>query len=100
MVSELPGATESPRGRAAGCLAFDHDCPGTGQDSRRVLVAEDNPVCRVLIMRQLASLGYRADAVGDGEGVLTALARRAYGLILMDFNIPHIYVYASTKHIR
>ena len=72
-----------------------------GQTARlRILIAEDNPLNRKLLLNMLASLDYEADSVDDGPDVLEALARKAYDLILMDCQMPGMDGHEVTQHIR
>lgn len=70
-----------------------------GRDAR-ILVAEDNPVNRELIRRQLAQLGYRCDLCEDGRAALEALRKHRYDLLLSDCQMPHIDGYALARQIR
>jgi PAS domain S-box-containing protein len=67
---------------------------------RLILLAEDHPVNREVILRQLRFLGYAVDAVEDGAQALAALAKTRYGLLLTDCNMPVMDGFALTEAIR
>lgn len=66
----------------------------------RILLAEDNPVNRRMVVLMLKKLGYKADSVGNGLEVLQALERQSYDLILMDVQMPEMDGMEATKEIR
>lgn len=66
----------------------------------RILVAEDNPLNRRVIVLQLERLGVRAEAVGDGRQALEALERHPYDLVLMDCQMPILDGFAATRELR
>ncbi len=68
--------------------------------SKRILVAEDNPVNKRVAQHLLARLGCRADLVGNGLEVLDALARQPYDIILMDVQMPELDGYQATRQLR
>ena len=65
-----------------------------------VLLADDYDVNRLVLLSQLESLGYRADAVANGEEVLRALHAREYDVVLMDVRMPVIDGVEATQRIR
>ncbi len=65
-----------------------------------VLVADDHPTNREVILRQLAILGYSADAVNDGQQALDALAQTDYALLLSDCHMPVVDGFELTDRIR
>ncbi|WP_042691170.1 ATP-binding protein, partial [Azospirillum sp. B506] len=72
---------------------------------RLILVAEDNPVNRKVLLMQLQALGYAAEMAPGGAEALAALdamrqGRRHYALLLTDVQMPEIDGYELTRRIR
>ena len=66
----------------------------------RVLVAEDNPVNREVVLAMLQNLGCRTELVDDGREALDALAREPFDLVLMDCQMPVLDGFAATAAWR
>ncbi|MDR0184019.1 ATP-binding protein [Lysobacter arvi] len=66
----------------------------------RILVAEDHPINRAVIGRQLESLGYSYAMATNGEEALAELGRTHYDLLLTDCHMPVVDGYALTRAIR
>ncbi len=68
-----------------------------GQD---ILVAEDNPINRLVVSRMLERLGYRVHAVPDGQAAVDALGVAHFAAVLMDCQMPILDGYDATRAIR
>lgn len=66
----------------------------------RVLVAEDSPVNRAVILKMLDVLGTDAVCVGDGASAVEAWQQGAYDVILMDCQMPWMDGLQATQRIR
>ncbi|NPV61064.1 MAG: PAS domain S-box protein [Methanotrichaceae archaeon] len=66
----------------------------------RILLAEDNICSQRVTLSMLKKLGYRADAVANGQEALEALERQHYDLILMDVKMPVMNGLEATRAIR
>ncbi|WP_029009867.1 hybrid sensor histidine kinase/response regulator [Azospirillum halopraeferens] len=67
---------------------------------RLILVAEDHPTNRQVILRQLALLGYAAEVAGDGREALERWRTGRYALLLTDCQMPEIDGFGLTRAIR
>jgi signal transduction histidine kinase/DNA-binding response OmpR family regulator/HPt (histidine-containing phosphotransfer) domain-containing protein len=74
--------------------------PAIGGRSRRVLVAEDQPVNWMLVQRLLGKRGVATVNAVNGREAVEMLATTRYDLVLMDCQMPLLDGYAATREIR
>ncbi len=67
---------------------------------RLVLVADDTPTNRDVILRQLRALGYAGEAVNDGIEARDALQQKTYGLLLTDCHMPNMDGFTLARTLR
>jgi PAS domain S-box-containing protein len=78
------------------------DATQAARQGRLVLVAEDNPINRLVIEHQLRRLGLACCVAGDGAEALAQWRAHPerYGLLLTDLEMPQLDGYALTAAIR
>ncbi|WP_168220372.1 ATP-binding protein [Azospirillum thermophilum] len=97
-VGDLPPAGP-PALPASGLDSGDLD--RAHQEGRLILVAEDNPINRKVLLMQLHSLGYAAELTAGGAQALAALdGPRRYAMLLTDVQMPEIDGFELTRRIR
>ncbi len=94
VLAALGGATGLPAAAASA------DCSRRLPGSFRVLVAEDNPVNRMVIQRLLEKAGHSVAVARNGGEVLDMLRTGSYDLILMDIEMPEMDGFTTTAAIR
>ncbi len=69
-------------------------------DRLRVLLAEDDPGCRLIAARSLERRGHTVRAVENGREALKALARGRFDVVLMDIQMPEMDGLTAVTAIR
>ena len=67
---------------------------------KRILVADDNDINRLVACKFLQKLGYETGVARNGMEAVDALAREAYDAVLMDCEMPEMDGYEATRVIR
>jgi len=68
--------------------------------SLQILLAEDNPVNQLLVVRLLEKWGHKVVIASNGRKALEALTREPYDLVLMDVQMPEMNGWEATRAIR
>ncbi len=66
----------------------------------RILLAEDNPVNRKVVLAQLARAGLGAEVAVDGREAVEKISVQTFDVILMDVHMPRLDGLAATREIR
>ena len=73
---------------------------GRLDEGPRVLVVEDHPVNREVLVRQLKLLGIAADSAENGIDALAAWAPARYAVVLADVHMPHMDGHELARRLR
>src|SRR6516165_3056289 len=73
---------------------------GARSEGPRVLVVDDHPVNREVLVMQLSLLGIAADSASSGVDALAAWARTRYAAILLDIHMPRMDGHELTRRLR
>ncbi|WP_052389102.1 PAS-domain containing protein [Belnapia moabensis] len=74
--------------------------PQTLEGLPRLLVADDHPVNREVLLRQLEVLGLSADVAEDGAAALKLWQARRHGILLLDLHMPELDGFGLARRIR
>jgi PAS domain S-box-containing protein len=77
-----------------------HERPSSWHGAGRVLIADDEPSNRAVLVAMVQSLGPAAEAVANGREAAEAVANGTYDLVLMDWEMPEMNGVQATRAIR
>jgi signal transduction histidine kinase/CheY-like chemotaxis protein/HPt (histidine-containing phosphotransfer) domain-containing protein len=95
--AEVPLATRS---RAVGARRSKPTRADAEREGSVLLLAEDHPVNRQVLMRQLDMIGFHVDVAEDGAIAFERFVAGRYAAVLTDLNMPGLNGYELTKAIR
>ena len=70
------------------------------EEGSLVLLVDDHPTNRMLLVRQVSMLGYAAESAENGAVALEMWRSGRYGLVITDCNMPEMDGYELTRCIR
>ena len=96
-------ASELAQRELQGLLARSRTAPApeqAAQEGTLVLVVDDHPTNRMVLGRQLNSLGYAVETAADGREAFEAWKTGRYGLVVADCNMPGMSGYDLVRALR
>jgi CheY-like chemotaxis protein/HPt (histidine-containing phosphotransfer) domain-containing protein/anti-sigma regulatory factor (Ser/Thr protein kinase) len=70
------------------------------QEGSVLLLAEDHPISRRVLVHQLGIIGFHVDTADDGRAALERFTTHRYGLVLTDLNMPVMDGFDLARAIR
>ncbi|ANS74458.1 hybrid sensor histidine kinase/response regulator [Paenibacillus yonginensis] len=66
----------------------------------KILLAEDNPINRLVMSKMLEKLGHEVTVVTNGQEVIEEVSRKAYDIIFMDLHMPVLNGFEATRMLK
>ena len=93
--SDIPGSMRAPG---------EHRAPPSEEEAREagtlVIVVDDHPVNRMVLLKQLETLGFAATSAGGSLEAIELWNRGGVGMVITDCNMPEMDGYELARHIR
>jgi DNA-binding NtrC family response regulator len=67
---------------------------------RRVLIVDDEPQLRSMLMEAIADMHYEPTAVASAEGAIRAMQKETFDILILDLNLPGVSGMDLLKTIR
>jgi signal transduction histidine kinase/CheY-like chemotaxis protein/HPt (histidine-containing phosphotransfer) domain-containing protein len=99
----LRAADGSGGGALGAAVLGRRDAPSVAQaemERTLVLVVDDHPINRMLLIRQVSVLGYACEAAENGRVALESWKSNRFGLVITDCNMPEMDGYELVRAIR
>jgi signal transduction histidine kinase/ActR/RegA family two-component response regulator len=74
--------------------------PKPSTPTLRILLAEDDKVSQLALVKMLEKKGHRVHAVEDGQNALASLAAKPFDVVIMDVQMPIMDGVQATENIR
>jgi len=78
----------------------ESDASKNSLEGKRILIAEDNDVIRMLTVKMLEKQGSNVTACSNGQEALNAYQESAFDLVLSDIFMPELVGYGFVKGLR
>lgn len=100
--SELahPVGEDAPEASGTGAVRAAPSVTEAEQEGTLVLIVEDSPTNRMLLMRQLNDLGYAAETAENGVRALKLWQTGRFAIVMADCNMPEMDGYELARSIR
>jgi PAS domain S-box-containing protein len=101
--AELRDRAADARNRLIAITSTGRRAPSVEQaeaEGTLVLVVDDHPTNRALLMRQVRALGYAAESANDGKQALGQWKSGRFGIVITDCNMPLMDGYELAHSIR
>lgn len=94
---ETAGPPEEPAKRL---FITRHTIEEAKRKNVRILLVEDHPVNRTVVIKTLEKMGYKIDSAENGNIALRKFKEEKYDLILMDLQMPELDGFEAVEIIR